>query len=124
MKRLNVEQIKTIHAMLIIEIGGMVGVRDEELLELTVNAPYKTFDGDDIYRGLMAKAARLGYGIINNRPFIDGNERIGMFVMLVFLEINGLTLECGDADIVDIGLKLASGEMSQGELWQWISEHR
>lgn len=123
MKRLSLAQIKAMHGLLIIETGGVAGIWDETLLERITNAPYQTFDGEDVYRGLEAKAAHIGFGIIDSRPFIDGNERTGMLAMLALLEINGVSLHCGDDDILDVGRRLASGEMSEGQLFHWICAH-
>ena len=52
------------------------------------------------------KAARLGFSLIKNHPFVDGNKRIGVLVMLVFLEINGVVIDCSDEELVRIGLVL------------------
>jgi death-on-curing protein len=123
-KRLSLAQVKAMHGLLIIEIGGVAGIRKEELLDAALIAPFKTFDGEDVYRGLEAKAARLGYGIIKSRPFIYGNEQTGMLAVLTFLLLNGVWLHCSDQDIIDTGLKLKSGEMSQGQLMHWIKTHR
>ena len=90
MKRLNKEQVIRIHSMLIDQTGGSDGIRDEGLLESALNAPFQTFDGDYIYRTIKAKAAKLGYFLVKNHPFIDGNKRIGILVMITFLEINGV----------------------------------
>ncbi|WP_317723450.1 type II toxin-antitoxin system death-on-curing family toxin [Clostridium tetani] len=69
---------------------------------------------------MQAKAARLGFSIIKNHPFLDGNKRIGMLAMMVFLEINGIQLECSDEDIVDIGLGIASGKYEDDYIIDWI----
>ena len=87
MKVLLKEQIVLLHSELIRRYGGSDGIRDEGLLESSVNLPFQTFGGADLYPSLLEKAARLAYGLINNPPFIDGNKRIGAHAMLVFLGI-------------------------------------
>ena len=67
-----------------------------------VNAPFQTFGGEDLYSTLIEKAARLGYGLIKNHPFLDGNKRAGTHAMLVFLKINRAELNCSDKDLIDI----------------------
>lgn len=124
MKRLSPDQVKALHGLLVVETGSISGLRDEALLERVVNAPWQLFDGDDVYRELEAKAARLAYGIITSRPFIGNNARTGLLAMLALLQINNVPPHCGDDDIVDAGIRLASGEMSQGQLLQWIRKHR
>lgn len=123
MKRLSIPQIVMMHSALIKETGGLDGIRDENLLDSAVNAPFQTFGGEYVYKTLEAKAARLGYSLVNNHPFVDGNKRIGMLAMLVFLEINGIELTCSDQDIIETGLKLAAGEMDDKQLLEWILRH-
>jgi death-on-curing protein len=123
-KRLSLAQVKALHALLVVEVGSIAGIRSEALLERIVDAPFRTFDGEDVYRGLEAKAVRLAYGIITGRPFRGGNERTGLLAMLTLMEINGVSMHCGDDDIVDAGIALASEEMTQGRLLQWIRVHR
>ncbi|MEW5920778.1 MULTISPECIES: type II toxin-antitoxin system death-on-curing family toxin [Bacillota] len=123
MKRLSIPQIVMMHSALIKETGGLDGIRDENLLDSAVNAPFQTFGGEYVYKTLEAKAARLGYSLVKNHPFVDGNKRIGMLAMLVFLEINGIELTCSDQDIIETGLKLAAGEMDDKQLLEWILRH-
>lgn len=120
MKRLSVERIKQIHHLMIEETGGMDGVRDEGLLESAVNAPFQTFDDVPLYKTIEAKAARLGYSLISNHAFLDGNKRTGMMAMLLFLELNGAGKDCTDEEIIRVGLALADGSMDDKELLDWI----
>ena len=123
MKRLSIPQIVMMHSALLKETGGLDGIRDENLLDSAVNAPFQTFGGEYVYKTLEAKVARLGYSLVKNHPFVDGNKRIGMLAMLVFLEINGIELTCSDQDIIETGLKLAAGEMDDKQLLEWILQH-
>jgi len=120
MKRLSVERIKQIHHLMIEETGGMDGVRDEGLLESAVNAPFQTFDDVPLYKTIEAKAARLGYSLINNHAFIDGNKRTGMMAMLLFMELNGAGKDYTDEEIIRVGLALADGSMDDKALLDWI----
>ena len=54
----------------------------------------------------------------------DGNKRIGMYVMLTFLAVNGIEMECTNEEVVKVGLGVASGEMKYDELLEWVKEHR
>ncbi len=123
MKRLSIAQVKAMNGLLGVETGHTAAIRDEELLERIINAPWQTYDGEDVYRGLEAKAARLAYGFIDGRPFRSGNARIGMLAMLTLLEINGVTLHCNDEAIVETARSIERGEMTQGQLMLWIREH-
>ena len=123
MKRLSKEQVIKIHNMLISQTGGSDGIRDEGLLESALNAPFQTFDGEYIYRTIKAKAAKLGYFLVKNHPFIDGNKRIGILVMITFLEINGVEVTCTDEELITLGLGLADGTIYDVELLNWIIDH-
>ena len=123
MKRLTKYQVLEIHKLLIKQTGGSYGVRDEGLLDSALNAPFQTFDGEYIYKTVQAKAARLGYFLIQNHPFIDGNKRVGVMVMLIFLEINGIEIVCTDEELIEIGLGLADGKMNDKSLSNWVIMH-
>lgn len=120
MKHLSKEQMMYLHSMAVKKTGGLDGIRDEGLLDSALNSPFQSFAGEELYPSIQAKAARLGFSIIKNHPFLDGNKRIGMLAMMVFLEINGIQLECSDEDIVDIGLGIASGKYEDEHIIDWI----
>lgn len=67
---------------------------------------------------------RVGYTVISNHAFVDGNKQIGMYIMLTFLEVNGIRLDCTNEEIVVVGLGVASGEMDYDALLQWVRDHR
>lgn len=120
MKHLSKEQIMCLHSMAIKKTGGLDGIRDEGLLESALSSPFQSFDGEELYPSVQFKAARLGFSIIKNHPFLDGNKRIGILVMMVFLDINGIELECSDEDIIDLGLGIASGKYNDEYIAEWI----
>jgi len=66
----------------------------------------------------------LGYTLISNHAFVAGNKRIGMYIMLTFLEVNGIRLECTNEEIVEVGLSVAGGTMGYEALLNWVIEHR
>ncbi len=123
MKLLSKRQILMLHAALIAQSGGMDGLRDEGLLDSAVSAPLQTFDGRELYPTLLEKAARLGYGLIRNHPFADGNKRIGTHAMLVFLDINNVSLSYEDEELIDLILRLASGDLDDSALLDWLKAH-
>lgn len=120
MNRLTKTQIINMHRLLIQETGGSEGIKDEGLLDSALNAPFQTFDGEDLYKTVRTKAAKLGFFLINNHPFIDGNKRIGTLAILVFLEINGIEIKCTDDELVNLGLGIADGSISNKDLLDWI----
>ena len=116
MKTLSKEQVLRLHNALLETFGGTAGVRDDGLLESALNAPFATFGGQYLYPSVQAKAAQLGFGLVCNHPFVDGNKRIGMYVMLTFLEVNGIRLDCTNDEVVEVGLAVASGAMDDETL--------
>lgn len=124
MIRFTEDQIKLIYQLLIQETGGSFGIRDENLLDSAINGIYQTFDGKELYPTKEEKGARLGYSLVANHAFLDGNKRIGVHVMLTFLEMNGIHLKCTDDELVVLGLGLASGEINYETLLEWVHEHK
>lgn len=113
MIRLSKRHILLIHEQLISETGGSSGLRDEGMLDSALNAPFQTFGGEDVYPSLQQKAARLCFGLVKDHPFVDGNKRIGAHVMLVFLSLNGIELQHSQAELSDVILQLAAGEIER-----------
>ena len=117
------EQILYLHSKLIKATGGIDGIRDEGLLDSALQAPFQAFGEEELYPSVPRKAARLCYGLIQNHAFYDGNKRIGIYVMLVFLELNGMAVDCSDEELIDLGLGVASGEISDEDIVLWILSH-
>ena len=115
------ENILAVYTLLTEATGGTVGIRDEGLLLSALEAPYQTFDGVELFPTVLEKAVRLGYGLVSNHPFVDGNKRIGILVMLMFLELNGIALEFKDGEIVDMALGVASGSYKYEDLLRIVS---
>ena len=124
MIRLTKSQILLLHEQLITETGGSSGLRDEGMLDSALNAPFQTFGKEDMYPSLQQKAARLCFGLVKNHPFVDGNKRIGAHAMLVFLALNGVELQHLQAELSDVILQLAAGEIEATDLLRWILEHQ
>lgn len=118
------EQVITLHTQLISETGGIDGIRDDSLLESALNAPFQSFDGIDVFPSIQQKAARLAFGLIKNHAFIDGNKRIGVHIMLVFLALNKIELDYTQEELSDTVLKIAAGNMGFEDLLQWILLHQ
>lgn len=116
------EQIIMLHSELIFATGGTDGVRDTGLLSSALNAPFQQFNNIDLFPTIQQKAARLGYGLIKNHAFVDGNKRIGVHTMLVFLEINGISLEYTQKELYTMVLDVASGILDTEEITKWILE--
>ncbi len=120
---LDKEQVIRLHQKLLGATGGLEGVRDDALLESALSAPFHTFNGVELFPSTAAKIARIAYGIVRNHPFADGNKRIGTYVMMILLDLNHIKTNFSDYDIVYIGLALASGEMDDKQLLEFIRGH-
>lgn len=118
------EKVLLLHKLVVEETGGCADLRDVNLLDSALESAYATFDGKDLYPTKEEKAAKIGYSLISNHAFVDGNKRIGMYVMLTFLEVNGIKLELTDDDVVKAGLGVASGKMSCADLFDFIKRHK
>ena len=118
------EKVLLLHRLIAEETGGSIGLRDEGLLESALEAAFSTFGGVELYPTKEEKGARLGYNLISNHAFVDGNKRIGMYVMLTFLEVNGIHMDCTNEDVATVGLAVAAGEMGYDSLLKWVKEHR
>lgn len=123
MKILSKRQILLLHSALIVQTGGLDGVRDEGLLDSAINAPFQTFAEQDLYPTVLEKAARLGFGLISNHPFLDGNKRIGTHAMLSFLGANQIFLCYTDDELISVILKVASGTLDYNGLLDWMKNH-
>lgn len=118
------EKVLLLHQMIAQETGGSIGVRDEGLLESALENAFSGFGGKEFYPTKEEKGARLGYSLISNHAFVDGNKRIGVYVMLTFLEVNGIHMDCTNEEVVEIGLGVADGSIRYEQLLEWIRNHR
>lgn len=118
------EKVLLLHKLLAEATGGSIGVRDEGLLDSALESAFSGFGDREFYPSKEEKGARLGYCLITNHAFVDGNKRIGIYVMLSFLEMNGIRIQCTDEEIIDIGLSLADGKMTYEELLRWVIDHK
>ena len=124
MIRFSKEKVLLLHKLLAEATGGSVGVRDEALLDSALEAAFAGFGDREFYPSKEEKGARLGFALISNHAFVDGNKRIGVYVMLSFLEMNGIRILCSDDDLIHVGLSVADGSMKYEELLQWVLDHR
>ena len=120
--RITKEDVLNIYKVLTLETGGTIGIRDEGLLSSALEAPYQTFGGEELFPSLVEKTVRMGYGLVANHPFIDGNKRIGILVMLTFFELNGIELEFTDQEVIDMAMGIASGRYKYEDLLSIVNK--
>lgn len=117
------EKVLLLHQIISQATGGDSSLRDINLLDSALESAFLSFDGVDLYPTKEEKAARLGYSLISNHAFVDGNKRIGMYVLLTFLETNGIKIRPSNDEVARVGLAVAAGEMNYEELLGWIREN-
>ena len=123
MRYLTLEEVLESHKRVIAESGGSSGVRDLGAVESAVAQPVMTFGGEELYPTLEEKAAALGFSLINNHPFVDGNKRIGHAAMATFVRLNGFRISAPVDEQETFVLRLAAGEASREELVEWLRAH-
>ena len=118
------EKVLLLHQLVIESTGGSYELRDIKLLDSALSSAFQTFDNKELFPTKEEKGAKLGYSLVSNHAFVDGNKRIGLLVMLSFLEINGVHLTYTDEELIDLGLGLASDKVSYEQLLAWVNEHK
>lgn len=118
------EKVLLIHKLVIQSTGGSMGVRDFGLLDSALESVFQTFDGVELYPTKEEKGARLGYNLVTNHAFVDGNKRVGLLVMLSFLAINGIHVKYSDDELIKLGITLASGKLKYEGVLEWINNHK
>ncbi|MCR4712121.1 MAG: type II toxin-antitoxin system death-on-curing family toxin [Clostridia bacterium] len=124
MIKIGKEKVLLLHQLMAEATGGDVGVRDEALLESAIENVYATFDGVELYPSKEEKAARLGFSLISNHAFVDGNKRIGIYIMLSFLEVNGIRIEASNDEVYELGMKVAEGKADYNYILKWVKEKK
>ena len=120
---LTAEQVLFIHARLIEETGGEHGVRDLGLLQAAVARPQATFDGEELYPDVFAKAAALMESLVNNHPFLDGNKRTGIAAAALFLALNGVQLTASNPQVVEFTMQVAQSQSDVATMTRWLQQH-
>ena len=123
MKKMTQEQILKLNTQLVVLTGGTDGTRDYNLFESAIENPFQVYGGVELYPTIQAKAARLGYGLIKNHCMLDGNKRVGVHTMLVFLDLNGIELNYTQKELYEMVLAVADGSLEYEGMLDWITAH-
>lgn len=122
-KFLEIADVLDIHQILIEQLGGMSGVRDEGLLESALSQPKASFFGELLHPTIHEQAAAILYHLAKNHPFLDGNKRTAYGAMETFLRLNGYNLALSNEEIYNMVIQVAQGEMSKEELTSLLEQH-
>jgi death on curing protein len=120
---LTLGEVLELHRLVLAQTGGGWGLRDLGALEAAVAQPRQTFEGRDLYPTLVEKAAALGFSLIQNHPFVDGNKRVGHAAVETFLLLNGHELQASVAEAEAVVLRVAGGQCSRAEFVTWLDTH-
>jgi len=120
MRYLTVGEVLDIYSRVMQQSGGLVGIRDLGALESAVAQPRITFDGAELYPTLVEKASALGFSLIENHPFLDGNKRTGHATLETFLVLNGCQISASVDEQVTIILGVASGAVGRETFTDWL----
>jgi death on curing protein len=120
---IRIDTVLAIHEAQIDEHGGGLGVRDLGLLESALARPrnaeaYAKSGGD-----IALLAALHAIALVRNHPFVDGNKRVGLVLLELFLELNGHELRASDADCAAVMWSLASSATKDDDFIAWVREH-
>lgn len=108
------------HAELIRGFGGSNGARDESILDASLNRPFATFDGVDLFPSAQEKAAAILHGIITGHPFIDGNKRTGYALARLALQDAPLDIRSPEEETYDMVIQVATGTMDVHGITKWM----
>jgi death-on-curing protein len=122
MRYLRLGEVLELHRRLIATSGGSPGLRDLRLLEGSLSQLRQTFSGADLYPTLIEKAAVLGFSLIKNHPFVDGNKRVGHAALEVMLMLNGFELTASKESTEAVVLAVASGTLDRQAWTEWVKE--
>ena len=114
---------RAMHAELIREHGGLQGVSREGALEAALARPQHVYAYAESAPSLASLAASYGFALAKGHCFGDGNKRIALAIIDVFLQLNGSELNAGEEGAATTILALAGGEITEKELAEWISAH-
>lgn len=123
MRYLTLNEVLDLYYRILEQFGGSAGIRDFGALESALAQPKMTFGGEELYPTVVDKTAALGFSLISNHPFVDGNKRIGHAAIEVFLILNGYEIEAGVDEQEQIILEAAAGRRNRDGLKEWLSLH-
>jgi death-on-curing protein len=123
MRYLTLSEVLELYERVMEQSGGSVGIHDLNALESAIAQPRMTFGREELYPTIVEKAAALGFSMIKNHPFVDGNKRTGHAAMETFLVLNGFEIKATVDEQEKIILQVASGELGRDDFTDWLRAH-
>jgi death-on-curing protein len=123
MRYLTLAEVLDLYRQVMEQSGGAVGIHNLNALESALAQPRMTFGGEELYPTMVEKASALGFSLVMNHPFVDGNKRTGHAAMETFLVLNGFEIKASVDEQEKILVQLAAGELQRGEFTEWLRAH-
>jgi len=123
MRYLTLYEVLELYRGIMEQSGGAIGVRDLNALESALAQPRMTFGGQELYPTIVEKAAALGFSLIKNHPFVDGNKRTAHAAMETFLVLNGYEIRASVDEQERVILQVAAGKMAREAFMEWLRKH-
>ena len=123
MRLLTLKEVLELHGRILEQTGGLAGIRELGMVESALAQPLMSFSGADLYPTIVEKASALGFSLIKNHPFIDGNKRIGHAAMEIFLILNGYEIDAPVDEQELVILQVAAGELGRDAFTEWLRSH-
>jgi death-on-curing protein len=117
---ISITEVERLQKLLIDKFGGSHGIRDKATLESALARPFQTFDNASLYQYPIEKAAALVESLLINHPFIDGNKRIGYFLLRLFLLHNNIDITASCDNRYEFIIDIASGIIKFDEIVSWL----
>jgi death on curing protein len=119
---LTLAEVIELHSQILEQVAGSGGIRDMGALESAIAQPRMTFGGAELYPTIIEKASALGFSIVMNHPFVDGNKRAGHAAMETFLVLNRLEIKVVVDEQERVILALAAGELDRDAFTNWLRQ--
>lgn len=123
-ERISKQTVLEIHRLKIKQYGGGNDVREEGLLEAAIAQPWESVDGVELYPSTEEKAARIGYEIITQHPFDEGNKRVGAALVGILLRANGITFKPQADDYLKTTMGVEDGSLGYDDLLEFIKRSK
>ncbi|GAA5026944.1 death-on-curing protein [Marivirga lumbricoides] len=117
------EEVLKIHSILIERFGGSDGIRDRGMLDSALKRPYQTFDGKELYPGIIDKAASILESIVKNHPFIDGNKRTGYVLARLLLMSEDQDIQASQDQKYKLVISISTGEIDFEQIKEWLLKY-
>ena len=120
---LTIEEIIEVHDTIIDIFGGLKGIRDNSLLNSSLERPFTQYGGVELFKTIEEKISSIIHSIIKYHVFIDGNKRTGIQILIITLDINDINISYSQNELVDLAINIASGIYDVLDISNWIIEH-